>query len=480
LTARTRGEETSMSADNSGKQAARLRFRISAILVLRECLRLFFAWIMVWAAGVVALRAVFGVDQLVLLWGGLGLVAATLWGTISAMRKTPSSVALRAALDRHAASGGLVMAAGDTDIGGWQERIASVPVPAVRWRPKRQGLLLAGSAAFLCAAMLAPDRYLPSSDGNALQIGGEIEKLTEKIQLLKQEQILPPEKAKVLEKDLDRIRQEAMGKDPAKTMEAIDHFEQSFSKAAADAAQSAIKQTETASRAEELAGALGKAENKMDAKQFGDAMKELARMAKQAAAENQSLADELSDDLAAALQKGGLTDEQLQKLCKALKGCKAGERAKLMKLVEARLVDAEKLELCDKAGECDEAALAAALCQCEDGDQLAECLGEHDGAPGRGGVSRGRGDAAMTWQDQVKKGDAAFKEKVLPPAAAASLKKSQLAGVSRGDPTAAKPGGGSSGGVLGSAQAGGGEARTHIILPEHEKTVQRYFSREKK
>ena len=74
------------------------------------------------------------------------------------------------------------------------------------------------SVAFLIAAFLAPDRYLPSGNETALQIGGEIEKLTEKIQVLKQEHILPPEKAQVLEKDLDRIRQEALGKDPAKTI----------------------------------------------------------------------------------------------------------------------------------------------------------------------------------------------------------------------------------------------------------------------
>jgi hypothetical protein len=65
-------------------------------------------------------------------------------------------------------------------------------------------------------------------------------------------------------------------------------------------------------------------------------------------------------------------------------------------------------------------------------------------------------------------------------AAVASLKESRLAGLSRGDPTAAKPGAGSSGGALGSAQAGGGAARTQIILPEHERTVRRYFYRQKK
>ncbi len=146
-------------------------------------------------------------------------------------------------------------------------------------------------------------------------------------------------------------------------------------------------------------------------------------------------------------------------------------------MVKARLVDAGELALCEKAGELDPEGLIAVLG--EDGKESADSP-DGDGLPGRGGLNRGRGDAAMTWQQGVGKEDAAFKEKVLPPAAMASLKKSRLVGVSSGDPTAKKSAGGSSGGALAAAQAGGGEARTQTILPEHEKTVERYFSREKK
>ena len=371
------------------------------------------------------------------------------------------------------------MAAGEMDIGPWQRQIASAPMPAIRWRSGRQWMLLVASAAFLIAALLAPDRYLPAGGETALQIGGEMRKLSDKIETLKQERILPPEKAQVLEKDLDRVRQEALGKDPAKTMEAIDHLEQSLSKTAAAAAESAVKQTETASRTQELAEALQAAQGQMDPEQCREAMKELARMAEQAAAESQSLADGLSDELREALQQGALTDEQLRRLCKSLKQCKECQRAKIAKLIEAKLVDAAEIECCDKAGEGDEAALVEALCQCKNGKQLAESL-SCGGLPGRGGTNRGPAPAVMTWQKTVSKENTAFKEKVLPPAAVASLKKSRLVGVSVGDPASAKPAGGSSGGALGSAQAGGGEAHAQIILPEHEKTVQRYFNREKK
>lgn len=433
---------------------------------------------MVWAMAGIMLRIFWQIDQRLLLWGLAGLAPAAAAAIVLARRKTPSSRAIRAALDRHGSLGGLLMAAGDDDIGRWRERIARVPLPALRWRSGRQWMLLLMSLGFLAAVFLAPDRYLPASGITVLQIGSEVQKLADRVQVLKQEQIVPPEKAEVWEKALDRIRQEALGKDPAKTMEAIDHLEQSFSKAAAEAAQSAIKQSEAASRAQELAQALPQAQGQMDPKQFSEAMKELAQMTEQAAAESQALADSLSSDLQDACRRGEFSAEQLRDLAKALGNCKACQRGKILKMIDAKLIDADQLILCDKACQCDEAALVAALCECKDGKEFAAAL-DGDGLPGRGGITRGRGDAAMTWSQGVNKGDAAFKEKVLPPSAVASMKESRLAGVSVADPTAAKPGGGSTGGALTAAAAGGGAAHSQIILPEHEKTVQRYFNREK-
>jgi hypothetical protein len=267
-------------------------------------------------------------------------------------------------------------------------------------------------------------------------------------------------------------------------MEALDHLQQSLSKAAADAAEMAIKQTETAARTQELAEALQAAQGQMDPEQFGQAMKELAHMAEQAAADSKDLEAALSEELKEACQQGALSDAQLRDLCKALKECKECERARLAKLIDAKLIDAAELgELveCENAGEGDEATLIAALCRCKDGNQLADALALcNPEFAGRGGPGGGGPPAVMTWQQEVNKEGAKFKEKVLQPAAAVSLKKSRLAGISVGDPTSVKTGGGSSGGALGTAQAGGGEAHTQLILPEYEKTIQRYFDRAQK
>jgi hypothetical protein len=111
----------------------------------------------------------------------------------------------------------------------------------------------------------------------------------------------------------------------------------------------------------------------------------------------------------------------------------------------------------------------------DDGERRPDSDG---GRPGKGGRGGGGPGVAMTWSKGADKTGAAFKESVLPPGAVASLKNSLLVGRSVGAPTAEPSGHGSSGGALGSARAGAGSARTQVILPEHQRTVNRYFSRE--
>lgn len=436
---------------------------------------------MLWAVVSLLLRIVWLVEPNLLLWGGVGLIPAAVVGIALAYRNIPSTTAVRALLDREGCLGGLLMAAGDADIGGWNERLVAAPTPALRWQFGRQWMMLVASVGFLLAVFLAPDRYLPALDDNTLQVAGEMGKLAEKAQVLKEEKIVSPEKAEALEKDLERIREEAQGKDPAKTMEAIDHLEQAFKKSASEAAESSIQKTEAATRVKELAKALADSQGKMGEKPFNEAMKELAEMAQKAASECDSLSENLSGELQKACECGKLTPEQLDALSKAAGKCQACEKGKIGKLVKAELIDAEALEACQEAGECDEAALAEVLGKCKGGEgdlAVEEVL--LAGMAGRGGVSRGPGAAAMTWTDKANKDGAKFKEKVLPPASVSALKKSQLTGVSIGDPTAKKSAGGSAGGALNAAQAGGGESQSQTILPEHEKTVRQYFERKKK
>ena len=470
------------------KDIAGFRLRLGTILAIRCCLRPLFAWTMAWASLVLVLRVSLGTERGVLAWGSLGYVPAIAAGMLLAARRIPSCACVAAALDRHGDLGGLLMAAGEQEIGPWSGRIPDVGLPAVRWRLGRYKVLLPAAAAFLAASFLVPNRHLPFAGGDWLQVGKQMGELSQKLDLLRQEQLMPAEKAQVLEKDLERVRQEASARDPAKTMEAIDHLEQSFGKAAREAAESAIQHAEKASRAQELAQALEKAQAQMPPGQLTEALKELGRMTDRAAAESQSLADSLDRDLLTsgtdsksvlqASREGKLTAEQLRQLAGALANCKECQRAKVEKLVKARLVDAAELGRMAEASQCRDAELAATLAKCKDGKQLAAAL--ESGRPGKGGPGGGGPPAAMTWSEGASKDNVGFKEKVLPPAAVASLKESRTSGVSRGDPTAAKPGSGSSGRAGRAPKPAAAPARTQVILPEHEKTVRRYFDRDKK
>ena len=474
------------------------RRRLGCVLAVREGLRFTFAWNMFWAGAVVALRGVWLVDRWLLLWGAVGLAAAAAAAAIIALRKLPAPAVIRAVLDRHGRLGGLLMADGDVDVASWTSRIERVPAPALGWRYRRPLTLWVASAAFVVVAFLMPDRTL-STGGNSLQIGGDVRKLADQLQVLTREQIVPPEKAKVLEKDLERVREDAKGNDPAKTMEAMDNLAQSFRKTAGEAAESAIRQTETLSREQQLAKALDKAmktpEAEKEPKKLKEAMQALAKMTAQSAEENKALSNCLPGGLKDACGKGELSEKQLEELPKDLSEAAEGEEAEVARLADAGLVDADDLERCKAAGEeLDATELAAALCKCQGGlpcdeaDLAAFLSGlNYDtselkelGRPGRGGLTRGPAPAAMTWTEGADKDGAEFKAKVLARGAVHSLKDSRLVRISGGAPGGGQPGGESSGGALNAAQAGGGEAQTQLILPEHEKAIQRYFERGKK
>lgn len=102
---------------------------------------------------------------------------------------------------------------------------------------------------------------------------------------------------------------------------------------------------------------------------------------------------------------------------------------------------------------------------------------EGNGRPGSGGVTRGRGDAAISYGEQTSEEGFGFKEQVLPFSQLQGLRDSMLMGLSLGQPLEAigrKPG---AGGALAGSASGGGEAAKHKVLPRHRSAVERYFSR---
>jgi hypothetical protein len=371
------------------------------------------------------------------------------------------------------------MAGEVADIGEWSQLLPSIKTPSMRWRNPRSWALLAAGGVFVISTSLVPQRFTAVSPAHSLEISKDVERLSAQIETLKHEKIIEREKAESLEANLAQLQAEASGEDPVKTWEALDHLESVVTKSAQEAAANALGQTEELTKAETLAEGLSEGAAGMNPDLLAEAMKELAGMVAKAAEETESFKRRLARELQESCQNNSLTQEQLDQLLRALHLCKGDMAQRLQRLCEMHLIDVEFLELCENLGECDGTGLAAFLD--ENADKAAICDLVNlwcQGLPGRGGVTRGRGDAPLTWSDPSTEEGVTFKEESLPPATVTALKESMLAGVSVGAPSVGEIAESSKPGALSDASAGGGAAHTQTILPRHRGTIRRYFERQ--
>jgi hypothetical protein len=478
------------------KAIARLRRRLGLALFLKYALAAVTAWAFLWGTAAVVLRLAAAVAPATLLWGLAAVPALVVLAALATRRRLPPAPAVRALLDRAGRCGGLLVAGEDRDLGPWQEALPPPAALRVRWHGSRSWALAAAAVLFLLAALLFPERLATLGATRALEIDREVAKLAAQVDLLKQEDVFTEERAEDLKEKLRRLKQHSSGRDPAKTLEALDHLQDVVSRAAKEAAESAVKQAEGLARAEALAEALHRAAGEVSPKVEKEALAELAALVKKAAAENRALGRHLDEKTRKDAAAGKLSRDEMKKLAGALRGSKQDLERALEKLSEARLIDSEMLRAAQKAGEWDRAALAALL-KGEGGklavaEMLAAARGKGDqpgpgkegpgkgkvkgGSPGKGGLTEGPGAAELTFGDKKSEAAARFKEQALPPAALRALKESRLAGLDKEAPKAGKAEA-SRPGALGQAAAGGGSANTQVILPRHRAVVERYFTR---
>jgi Chromosome segregation ATPases len=462
------------------REVRRIRSKVARAIGLRFAVLVLTGWLLVWGLLVIILRTTLTISSQSLLWGLLGIPVAIVAGIVIARRRTPSEKSIRALLDHYGGYGGLLMSAEEAELGGWTLPKSRGDLLSVRWDGRRQFGVLLCSAAFVLTGFLLPSRMLNTASANRLEVSAEVEKLAQQLEVLKEELVLPPDRAKSLEDALSKLHETAQGNDPGKTWEAMDHLEQALTQAAMEAADQASKDARSSASAEEIANALRTAHDQMGAEELTEAMKLLAKAVNELRDESdlidQELSEALSEALKEKLEKGELTPEDLEELAKALGECKGGKLSKLRQLANAKLIDPSALKACEGECQINPDALAEILAKCEGEKSVGICLASGP-RPSRGGISRGRGDAAMTWSNGTDREGLEFKEQALPPGAVASLKEAQLQAISVGNPESDQPRGDSTGGGLDISTAGSGSARTQIILPEHRKAVQRYFSR---
>jgi hypothetical protein len=435
-----------------------LRRRVAAVLALRALLRDEALWCVAFGIGALILRVLGGPSRLALILGIGGAAIVAVFALGRARRQTPDRRALLALIDARAHCGGLAAAANDIDLGAWSPTIKQVP--RIDWSPRKPLAILALAAAFAVAALLVPATSAASH--HRLDIGSDVKRIEAKLDTLKQEQAMPADRADALRETLERLRATAEGDDPAKAWETLDAIDETAMKAAASAGEEAVRNGERLGTIEALSAAA----------ESGDAQaaQDLAEEAARTATENAALLPGVS---ASALSKSGLTQQQLRELANAARLGKSALRNKLAKLGAGGMLDPKMLRKFDEA--------SSGNAQEQLARYLRQRRGESDepnGRPGSGGRDRGRADAPLFFGEQTKNGDERFKDHALPPASAAALQDSDLAGISMASPGDAHAVA-SRGGAL-DVRAGAGSAHTGVVLPRHRGTVARFFERSPK
>lgn len=459
-----------MNTDN--RSIRKFRTKVAALLILKKTLAVVTVWGLAWGTVVIVLRAAIGMPRVSLLVGGIGLILAIGCAVVLALRQIPTRTALRASLDKHSGAGGLMMAAETVALGNWRKQIPSIHTPRLRWHGGVSWARFVGAVLFVCISFLIPQRFVEISKAQPLDIREEVKQLAEGIDVLKEEEIIELAEAETLKEKLAQLQAEASGDDPVKTWETLDHLAAILSQESTNAAQEALNETERLTEAETLSEGLINEGSEMDAALLAESMAALSGLVQEAAQENALLAAQLPD-----LEgiENSFTPEQLQEISDALRFTKGEIYDRLAQLYEVNLIDLETLKACEKLGECDSDGLAAFLAENADTMSIVQCVGGW--CLGGGGISRGRGDAPMTWSDGSTEEGAKFKAEALPLSNIAFLEDSELVGLSVAAPSVEtsslppEPGG------LSSATAGGGSSVTQTVLPRHKGAVKRYFER---
>ncbi|MBL8861436.1 MAG: hypothetical protein JNK02_05435 [Planctomycetes bacterium] len=434
------------------------------------------------AAAVLVARVGFLVETRTAALGFVALLLVPLVAWQRALRAVPSRATAAAWLDLRGGGSGALVALDELGDPRWEallERELRAPraLPAIDVRsPARRALCaLALAAAAVLVPAPAPHVGPPTGVQAAL-----LESVEEQLAALEAEVELEPDVALELREALERLREDGALAEPEAAFEALDRAQerlaqeayeraelahvaqQALAETAADAAQDPEAAQAALERTLEQLAAAGFSKDVRSALEveLGLAGVELPPGARLAAQDIQRLSRELAERLAA--RTGGLAQ---QGLLDAQSLAKLGELAKLDGFAPSAHVCDEEC----RQHECDASCRAGGTCTSQGRCHRAA----NGGAPGRGGVSRGRGDAELTWGEETPGAVDRFEPRTLPDARYADPEHSSIVGLGAAAPVvdarAEAPG-------AGTVQASAGEgAWRRRLAPQHRAAVRTWF-----
>ena len=410
-----------------------------------------------------------------------GLFAA--W--LRAIRLTPPKRKLLVWLDAHADCGGFLAASLETDCSAWASdiRIPQVPELSMEFPAARLTALLT-AALFFAGAFLADTGRAGLTGPRALDIHEEQEELQEKLKILEEEPLVPPDEIEAAKEELSELVENSSGTTPAKTFEGIEALRELTDSLAANASRALEHSYDNFQKLSQTASALANLPSDVPGR--SKALEQLKQLADQLAADDAALAEFLKqsgDNLASSM-----TPEQLQSLADQLAGGAQDMRDRLEKLAQMRNDQMQQSSQNGNgqgqgqgsdtglADDSDYENSAEALQQwleenAPGASELSGATGQGNGTPGSGGVSRGRGDALLYFNGETQDVGDERRDLVLDnntPGQSVSILEFAT---SPGDETAER----AKAGQL----SGAGQAAEHAetrILPSHRESVRRYFN----
>jgi hypothetical protein len=417
-----------------------------------------------WAAGgllvagtlAILCRLVFASFAPALPWLWLAPVLAAGPALAICARRAYSRSQLIAIADTLSGGSGALLTMAERDDAVWAEsplfmQASQIVLP--RLRPWRRLALVAPGLAFLAAALLIPQRTASTRGTLGDEVVADLEAA---VVQLKERSLVTPEEEQSLDEEIARIKRAALERMDASTWEAADAMRDRMaaSMAAKDDAAKWAEESLARYAAAMQAGAVdtsGAGSSDPNAKELSEALEKLLNSGMLAGASTELL------ELAGGARALPLDAEGLAELGRSLGEFLGQQRARLGELRRsgqlARTFDPSEFAL-EESGDVE------------------------NGVPGRGGINRGRANAALTWGDESQPIDR-FKPVPLPPGAMRSPDDLSPIFTLPGAPKEA-PVASSTSAARTYEQTPGQAAWRRTLAPRHRSAVKKYFESERK
>ncbi|MDR3110988.1 MAG: hypothetical protein LBU65_15065 [Planctomycetaceae bacterium] len=489
----------------------KFRRRIALLMYVQYATLFAAFWLFIWGIAALAFRCSSLLTSVQLCWGAVGLLVPLLAALLVVKRRMPSDAAIGALLDCKNSAGGLFTASLEIELGSWSDTLPSLTVPSVKLRKQRSWLGLVLGFIFLVTAMIVPVESLVAKTNQRMHVEDRVQKLTQQLDALAEEKILPLEEVEALRIELDAIEKNAEGTSPVKTLDALDHLEEQMEQKTAEAVENAEKNAEALAKAETLLESMEQTLSGEQTSEMKELMKGLAETMKQAMEENEALKEEITkqlekqssepqtpeekqaqEELKKMLEEnkfGEMTPEQLKQLSEAMKKCDGNCDRMVERLKEGGCkLDPEALKRLAESRENGKAELDKLI---QEMRAEAGCDGGGEGENENGEKQLSRTEKRDQWdrsaketksskylESETEEGEHDFRPIMLPQPELEALMNAQKIGTTVGTPEENQSAN-DTGSAIQTTNDANGSSHGVRIHPQHRGTTSRYFDRTK-